>query len=148
MRSSATVARGVVKVAVRAILIAYLSLAGACDTKRCAGVISCARVAAVCQSVPGCSAVPACQYSFTAVDSTCEKRATPFSCESETLSACMWSGSRCLSACGSIADSQACDDFSFTNPQYPASPDYPCVWSTCSGVPAKPSCGDYAVDQC
>ena len=44
-------------------------------------------------------------------------------------------------AAGSITDPSACNTFD-------PGKGFPCVWSTCSGVPDKASCGDYPVDQC
>ena len=124
-----------------------IGFGGGCSTKRCSGTITCARQAAHCDSVPGCQPTPACQYSFAPVDPTCHKLTTPETCAAATTSACMWTAPECVSACGAIADSQACQDFSFTDPRY-AEKTFPCVWSTCSGIPRKQSCEDYPVDYC
>jgi hypothetical protein len=127
---------------------AWAVIPGACSTKRCSGQpITCARLADRCDSVPGCVQVAACQYSFTAVDTVCQKLTTADACAATTTSACTWAPPACVSACGSITSSQACDDFSFVDPRYPDK-NVPCVWSTCSGIPAKQFCDQYPVDQC
>jgi hypothetical protein len=128
-------------------LAACLAFAGGCNRKQCSGIITCANQAAQCDKVPGCQPTPACQYSFGNVDSTCRKLTMPETCAAETTSACLWTAPECVSACGAITDAQACQDFSFTDPRFPEK-FFPCVWSTCSGIPEKASCDDYPVDQC
>jgi hypothetical protein len=134
---------------VAAVLLACLSFDFGCSTKRCSGpAITCPGQAARCDSVPGCASVAACQFSFTAVDSVCTKQDTQKSCEGTTGSACVWTASgRCTTACSSITDPQACHDFSFVDPPYPDKT-FPCVWSTCSGIPVVQFCDQYSTDAC
>lgn len=130
------------------VVAAWLSVVPACSTKRCSGqAITCANQAAHCDSVPGCTPVPACVFSFTAVDTVCGKQGNQQSCEATTASACMWTGQRCTSVCPSITDPQTCHDFSFVTPPYPDK-NFPCTWSTCSGVPVKQYCDEYSTADC
>ena len=113
-----------------------------CTNQICTGSpITCAGNADRCASIPGCSAVPACQYEGRATDRDCDELLTEASCQATTNSSCAWSASRCVSACGTLIDPQMCADFD-------PGRGFPCIWSTCSGIPDKPYCNRYPPDQC
>jgi hypothetical protein len=127
---------------VATLLLAAIALAGAsCDNKYCGGpVITCAHNESDCATIAGCRAAAACQYEG-GVDRACSALATQSTCEAATTSDCTWSGDGCASTCGTITDPTTCASFD-------PGKGFPCTWSTCSGVPAKPSCEDYPADQC
>ena len=103
----------------RWLVLAAIALAGAsCINKYCSGP-----EITCADHANDCASVPGCR-----VASACQAKAAP-------------GGDGGDSACGSITDPSACNTFD-------PGKGFPCVWSTCSGVPDKPSCGDYPVDQC
>lgn len=114
----------------------------ACTSKHCdGGAITCAENANQCGTVPGCRRAPGCQYKFGGVDGICRKETNEQMCQAVTSSDCAWSETLCESACFAIFDPASCAAFD-------PGKTFPCTWSDCSGVPDKPFCADYPVDQC
>lgn len=124
------------------VLAAAALAAGSCATKHCGGrAITCADHANECASLAGCKMSPGCQYKFGAVDGICRPATNQPSCEAVTASNCAWTANRCESVCGTISDPDMCASFD-------PGKTFPCTWSDCSGVPDRPFCDDYPVDQC
>ena len=124
-------------------VLAGIAVAGpSCINKYSAGpAITCADHVDDCASVPGCRTAAACQAKDVRMARTCGGLTTQPACEAAATSDCAWSGDACDTACASITDPNSCDTFD-------PGKGFPCIWSTCSGVPDKPSCGDYSIDQC
>jgi len=123
-------------------LVAMALCAAACTSKHCTGEpITCVVNANQCGSVPGCRNAPGCQYKFGGIDGMCHKQTNEQACQAVTSSDCAWSDNQCESACFTITDPASCVAFD-------PSKTFPCSWSDCSGVPDKPFCADYPVDQC